>query len=84
MGLRAQAMLFVDDWPPHVQTAIAAGFQGVVLDRDAEAPAVAGWGQPTGASSRDGTRVGERPARLASSANQMASRTAQPAGSLLK
>lgn len=42
MELPAEAMLFVDDWPPHVQTAIAAGFQGAVLDRDAEAPAVPG------------------------------------------
>ena len=39
---------------------------------------------PTGASSREGTRVGWRPARVASSANQTASRTAQPPGSLLK
>jgi hypothetical protein len=42
MGLPAEAMLFVDDWPPHVQTALAAGFQGAVLDRDGEAPAVPG------------------------------------------
>lgn len=35
-------MLFVDDWPPHVQTALAAGFQGAVLDRDAEAPGIPG------------------------------------------
>jgi FMN phosphatase YigB (HAD superfamily) len=42
MGLPAEAMLFVDDWPPHVQTAIKAGFQGAVLDRDAGAPVVAG------------------------------------------
>ena len=41
-------------------------------------------GQPTGASSGRGTRVGERPAVAASSANQTASRTAQPPGSLLK
>jgi HAD superfamily hydrolase (TIGR01509 family) len=42
MGLPAGAMLFVDDWPPHVQTALTAGFQGAVLDRNAEAPAVPG------------------------------------------
>jgi FMN phosphatase YigB (HAD superfamily) len=42
MGLPAEAMLFVDDWPPHVQTAIGAGFQGAVLDRDAGAPVVPG------------------------------------------
>jgi putative hydrolase of the HAD superfamily len=42
MDLPAKAMLFVDDWPPHVQTAVAAGFQGAVLDRNAEAPAVPG------------------------------------------
>jgi hypothetical protein len=35
-------MLFVDDWPPHVQTALAVGFQGAVLDRNAEALAVPG------------------------------------------
>jgi FMN phosphatase YigB (HAD superfamily) len=42
MGLPAEAMLFIDDWPPHVQTALAAGFQGAVLDRNAEAPAIPG------------------------------------------
>jgi HAD superfamily hydrolase (TIGR01509 family) len=42
MGLPAEAMLFVDDWPPHVQTALAVGFQGAVLDRNADAPAIAG------------------------------------------
>lgn len=42
MGLPAEAMLFVDDWPPHVQTALAAGFQGAVLDRNAAAPATPG------------------------------------------
>jgi von Willebrand factor type A domain len=40
--------------------------------------------QPTGVSPRPGTRVGERPAAAAASANQTASRTAQPPGSLLK
>ena len=40
MDLPAEAILFVDDWPPHVQTAVAAGFQGAVLDRNAEAPAI--------------------------------------------
>jgi FMN phosphatase YigB (HAD superfamily) len=34
------SILFVDDWPPHVQTALAAGFQGAVLDRRGGAPAV--------------------------------------------
>jgi putative hydrolase of the HAD superfamily len=42
MGLPPGAMLFVDDWPPHVQTALAVGFQGAVLDRNAEALAVPG------------------------------------------
>ena len=42
MGLPAGAVLFVDDWPPHVQTALAAGFQGAVLDRNAEAPTIPG------------------------------------------
>jgi HAD superfamily hydrolase (TIGR01509 family) len=42
MDLPPKAMLFVDDWPPHVQTALAAGFQGAVLDRNAEAPAILG------------------------------------------
>ena len=38
MGLPAAAMLSVDDWPPHVQTALGVGFQGAVLDRNAVAP----------------------------------------------
>ena len=42
MGLPVETMLFVDDWPHHVQTALAVGFQGVVLDRNAEAPAIPG------------------------------------------
>ena len=42
MGLPAEAMLFIDDWPPHVQTGLAAGFQGAVLDRNAKAPAIPG------------------------------------------
>jgi HAD superfamily hydrolase (TIGR01509 family) len=42
MGLPAEAILFVDDWPPHIQTALAAGFQGAVLDRNGDAPAVPG------------------------------------------
>ena len=42
MDLPPGAMLFVDDWPPHVQTALAVGFQGAVLDRNAEAPAISG------------------------------------------
>jgi FMN phosphatase YigB (HAD superfamily) len=42
MGLPAAAMLFVDDRPPHVQTALGVGFQGAVLDRNAVAPAVPG------------------------------------------
>lgn len=42
MELPARAMLFVDDWPPHVQTALAVGFQGAVLDRNADAPAIPG------------------------------------------
>jgi hypothetical protein len=42
MELPAEVMLFVDDWPPHVQTALAVGFQGAVLDRNADAPAIAG------------------------------------------
>jgi putative hydrolase of the HAD superfamily len=42
MELPAGAMLFVDDWPPHVQTALAVGFQRAVLDRNADAPAIAG------------------------------------------
>ena len=42
MDLPPGATLFVDDWPPHVQAALGAGFQGVVLDRNAEAPAVPG------------------------------------------
>jgi hypothetical protein len=42
MDLPAEAILFVDDWPPHAQTAVVAGFQGAVLDRNAEAPAIPG------------------------------------------
>jgi putative hydrolase of the HAD superfamily len=42
MGLPAAAMLFVDDRPPHVQTALGVGFQGAVLDRNAVASAVPG------------------------------------------
>jgi HAD superfamily hydrolase (TIGR01509 family) len=42
MELPAEAMLFIDDWPPHVQTALAVGFQGAVLDRNADTPAIAG------------------------------------------
>jgi FMN phosphatase YigB (HAD superfamily) len=42
MGLPAEAMLFVDDWPPHVQTALGVGFRGAVLDRHGDAPVVAG------------------------------------------
>jgi Haloacid dehalogenase-like hydrolase len=48
MGLPAEAMLFLDDWPPHVQTALAAGFQGAVLDRDGKAPAIPGLRYLTG------------------------------------
>jgi putative hydrolase of the HAD superfamily len=42
MDLPVEQILFVDDWPPHVQTAIAVGFKGAVLDRNAEAPATPG------------------------------------------
>ena len=42
MGLPAAAMLFVDDRPPHVQTALGVGFQGAVLDRHPEGPAISG------------------------------------------
>jgi FMN phosphatase YigB (HAD superfamily) len=42
MGLPVETMLFVDDWPPHIQTALAAGFQGAVLDRHPEGPAISG------------------------------------------
>jgi FMN phosphatase YigB (HAD superfamily) len=42
MDLPAEAVLFVDDWPPHVQTALAAGLQGAVLGHNAEAPAIPG------------------------------------------
>lgn len=42
MDLPPEAILFIDDWPPHVQTALGAGFQGAVLDRNAEAPAIPG------------------------------------------
>jgi hypothetical protein len=38
MELPAGAMLFVDDWPPHVETALAVGFQGAVLDRTPTRP----------------------------------------------
>jgi len=42
MGLPPGALLFVDDWPPHVQTALGVGFRGAVLDRNAEASAIPG------------------------------------------
>jgi HAD superfamily hydrolase (TIGR01509 family) len=34
MRLRAEEILFVDDWPPHVRTALALGFKGAVMARD--------------------------------------------------
>jgi putative hydrolase of the HAD superfamily len=40
MALPSGAILFVDDWPPHVQTAIASGFRGIVLARDDDVPIV--------------------------------------------
>lgn len=42
MALPSAAILFVDDWPPHVQTAITAGLRGVVCARDADVPIVPG------------------------------------------
>jgi len=34
MRLPAEEILFVDDWPPHVHTAVRLGFQGAVMARD--------------------------------------------------
>jgi FMN phosphatase YigB (HAD superfamily) len=34
MRLPAGEILFVDDWPPHVQTAVRLGFQGAVMVRE--------------------------------------------------
>jgi putative hydrolase of the HAD superfamily len=41
MRLPAEEILFVDDWPPHVQTATRLGFQGAVMARDPEPTAMA-------------------------------------------
>ncbi|HZD69183.1 MAG TPA: HAD-IA family hydrolase [Actinomycetes bacterium] len=38
MRLPAQEILFVDDWPPHVQTAVKLGFQGAVVVHDLPPP----------------------------------------------
>lgn len=32
-GIPVEEMLFVDDWPGHVRTAIKLGFQGVLMQR---------------------------------------------------
>lgn len=42
MALRPPEMLFVDDWPPHVQTAIGQGYRGAVVDRLGDAPRIEG------------------------------------------
>lgn len=34
MRLPAEEILFVDDWPPHVHTAVRLGFQGAVMARN--------------------------------------------------
>lgn len=38
MRLPAEEILFVDDWPPHVQTAVKLGFQGAVMVREPPPP----------------------------------------------
>ena len=38
MDIPAENTLFLDDWPPYVQVAIQAGFQGAVVARDPEVP----------------------------------------------
>ncbi len=38
MRLPAQEILFVDDWPAHVQAAVRLGFHGAVVVRDREPP----------------------------------------------
>jgi putative hydrolase of the HAD superfamily len=38
LGLRPDEALYIDDWPPHVETAVALGFRGVVVDRLGDAP----------------------------------------------
>lgn len=42
MRLPAEEILFVDDWPPHVHTAVRLGFQGAVMARDPETTATPG------------------------------------------
>ncbi len=42
LGLAAEEILFVDDWPPYVQVAIGAGMQGAVLAREPDVPVVQG------------------------------------------
>ncbi|MGH8874096.1 MAG: HAD family hydrolase [Acidimicrobiia bacterium] len=42
MHLPAPEILFVDNWPPYVKTAVRLGFQGAVLDRDGDSPPLAG------------------------------------------
>ena len=38
----AENTLFLDDWAPYVQVAIASGFQGAVVSRDSDVPRTAG------------------------------------------
>lgn len=38
LGLPPESLLFVDDWPGHVQAAIQFGLQGVVVVRGDQAP----------------------------------------------
>jgi len=47
LGLAAEDVLFADDWPGHVETALALSMRGVVIDRTGEH---AGCGLPRVAS----------------------------------
>jgi putative hydrolase of the HAD superfamily len=40
MALPSASIVFVDDWLPNVQTALSAGFRGIVLARDDDVPTV--------------------------------------------
>jgi putative hydrolase of the HAD superfamily len=40
MALPSASVVFVDDWLPNVQTALSAGFRGIVLARDDDVPTV--------------------------------------------
>jgi putative hydrolase of the HAD superfamily len=42
MRLRGPDILFVDNWPLYVETAVRLGFQGAVVDRAGDAPHMAG------------------------------------------